>query len=186
MGFLRPSLPKDVPHYGFLARFRGPRELVSAAEAVRDAGFRSWDAHSPFPVHGLDRAMGLRSSVVPWIVLVAGLGGAVGGMGLQWWTSAVDYPLVISGKPLFSWPAFVPITFELGVLGGALGAVFGMLALNQLPCLFHPLFASKQFERVSDDGFFISVEAADPKFDLATTKALFEKLGAEEIELVDN
>ncbi len=105
---------------------------------------------------------------------------------LQWWISAVAYPLVISGKPFFSWPAFIPVTFEVGVLGGALGAVFGMLGLNQLPTLYHPLFNSKQFERFSDDGFFISIESWDPKFDARQTGEFLEQIGALEIELVDN
>jgi hypothetical protein len=181
-----PSLPEGTEHYGFLARFAGPRELYQACERVRDAGYRKWDAHTPFPVHGLERAMGLRASRLPWIVLVGGLSGATGGMLLQWWVSVHGYPLVISGKPLFSWPAFVPVTFELGVLCAAIGAVFGMLGLNQLPMLFHPLFHSKQFERVSDDGFFISIEAWDPKFDTKKTGEFLHDIGAEQVELIDH
>jgi hypothetical protein len=130
--------------------------------------------------------MGLRPSKLPFISLAGGLAGAGGGMLLQWWVHTQAYPLVISGKPLFSWPAFVPVTFELGVLFAALGAVVGMLALNQLPMLYHPLFRSKQFERVSDDGMFISIEAWDPRFDANETKLLLERLGAVEVELVDH
>jgi hypothetical protein len=129
---------------------------------VRDAGFTRWDSHVPFPVHGLDRAMGVGPSRVPWIVLVMGLSGAAGGFLLQAWVSVGAYPLVISGKPLLSWPAVIPITFELGVLCGALGALLGMLALNQLPQLYSSLFRSRRFEKVTDDSFFISIEAADP------------------------
>jgi hypothetical protein len=183
MPLLKPAIP-DGEVFGVLAEFKTPRDLYHACERVRDAGYRRWDAHSPFPVHGLDRAMGLRPSLLPWLVLVLGLGFALGGMGLQWWTSTVAYPLVISGKPLFSWQAFVPITFELGVLGGALAAVFGMLGLNQLPTLFHPLFNSKRFERVTDDGFFISVESWDPQFDLANTAQFMESVGASNVEIV--
>ena len=182
---LIPRLPQG-PHFGVLARFHGAKEIYRACEQVRDAGFTKWDAHTPFAVHGLDKAMGLRPSKVPWIVLVAGLSGAAGGMLLQWWVAARAYPLVISGKPLFSWPAFVPVTFELGVLFGALGAVIGMLGLNQLPMLFHPLFHSKTFERVSDDGFFISIESWDPKFDSKQTVEFLERAGAEEVELIES
>ncbi len=182
-GILRPSLPPgDL--FGALAEFATPAELYHACEGVRDAGYTRWDAHAPFPVHGLERAMGLKASRLPWIVLVMALGGAVAGMGLQGWVSTVAYPLVISGKPFFSWPAFVPVTFELGVLGGALGAVFGMFGMNQLPTLHHPLFGSKAFERASDDGFFISIESWDPRFDSSRTVDLLRRLGAKEVELV--
>ena len=124
MALLFPQLPKG-PYYGILAEFATPADLYHACERVRDAGFTRWDAHTPFPVHGLDRAIGLRRSPLPWIVLVMGLTGAALGFVLQWWVHTSAYPLVISGKPFFSWPAFIPITFEVGVLFGALGAVFG-------------------------------------------------------------
>ena len=144
---LVPRLPKG-PYYGVLGEFATPADLYHACERVRDAGFTRWDAHSPFPVHGLERAMGLRRSPLPWIVLVMGLTGAALGFVLQWWVHTSAYPLVISGKPFFTWPAFIPITFEVAVLFGALGAVFGMLGLNRLPMHHHPLFQSKVFERV--------------------------------------
>lgn len=179
-----PQLP-DGPHFGVLAEFPSPAALYHACERVRDAGYTRWDAHSPFPVHGLERAMGLRRSRLPWIILIAGLTGAVLGFGLQWWVHASAYPLVISGKPYFAWPAFIPITFELGVLFGALGAVIGMLAMNRLPMHYHPLFHSKVFERVTDDAFFISIESWDPKFDAAVTRSLLEGLGARSVELVE-
>jgi hypothetical protein len=185
MALLRPSLPPGGL-FGALAEFATPAELYHACEGVRDAGYTRWDAHAPFPVHGLERAMGLKASRLPWVVLVMALGGAAAGMGLQGWVSTVAYPLVISGKPFFSWPAFVPVTFELAVLGGALGAVFGMFAMNQLPTLHHPLFASKRFERASDDGFFISIESWDPRFDRDRTVDLLRRLGAQEVELVES
>ena len=185
MAFLRPSLPPGAL-FGALAEFATPAELYLACEGVRDAGYTKWDAHAPFPVHGLERAMGLKASRLPWLVLVLALGGAVAGMGLQGWVSTVAYPLVISGKPFFSWPAFVPVTFELSVLGGALGAVFGMFAMNQLPTLHHPLFSSKSFERASDDGFFISIESWDPRFDRDRTVDLLRRLGAKGVELVES
>jgi hypothetical protein len=185
MALLKHELPEGAD-FGLLAEFPAPRELVHACEHLRDAGYTRWDAHSPFPIHGMPRAMGLKSSRLPWVVLVLGLSGATGAMLLQWFTSAVAYPLVISGKPFFSWQAFVPITFEVGVLGGALGAVVGMLALNQLPMLFHPLFGSKRFERVTDDAFFVSIESWDPKFDAKATRELLERLGATHVETVSS
>ena len=151
---------------------------------MRDAGFDRWDAHTPFPIHGLDKAMGLKRSMVSAFVLVLGLSGATLGMLLQWWTAAVDYPMVISGKPMFSWPAFIPITFECGVLGGATGAVLGMLIMAGLPQHHHPLFNSERFTRVTDDAFFISIEAADPKFDSEATRSLLQDIGATHVELV--
>jgi hypothetical protein len=182
---LVPRLPKG-PNYGILAEFATPGDLYRACERVRDAGFTRWDAHSPFPVHGLDRAMGLRRSRLPWIVLVMALMGAAVGFGLQWWVHAKAYPLVISGKPFFTWPAFIPVTFELAVLFGALGAVFGMLGLNRLPMHHHPLFRSKVFERASDDAFFISIESWDARFDPSATRKLLESLGARSVELLES
>lgn len=153
---------------------------------MRDAGFTKWDAHTPFPVHGLEGAMGLRRSPLPWIVLVMGLTGVGLGFLLQAWVHGSAYPLVISGKPFFTWPAFIPVTFEVGVLFAALGAVFGMLALNKLPMHHHPLFKSRLFERVTDDAFFISIESWDPKFDPTATRSLLESVGARNIELVES
>lgn len=173
------------PTYGLLAEFASPADLYRACERVRDEGFTRWDAHTPFPVHGLDRAMGLGRSPLPWIVLGLGLTGAVVGFLLQWWVHTTAYPLVISGKPFNAWPAFIPITFEVAVLFAAMGAVFGMLALNRLPMHHHPLFRSKVFERVTDDGFFISIESWDPRFDPSATRTLLESLGARHVELLE-
>jgi hypothetical protein len=172
------------PPYGLLAEFTSAAALLHACERVRDAGYTRWDAHSPFPVHGLDRALGLRPSRVPWAVLGGALLGASGGMLLQWWAATIAYPLVISGKPLFSYPAFVPITFELAVICGVVGGLLAMLHLNRLPRHYHPLFRSTRFERVSDDRFFISIEAADPRFDLEETRAWLASLGAASVEAV--
>ena len=182
---LVPQLPKG-PYYGVLAEFATPAELYHACEQVRDAGFTRWDAHSPFPVHGLPKAMGIGRSKLPWIVLGMALTGAAAGFALQWWVHAKAYPLVISGKPFYAWPAMIPITFEVAVLFGALGAVFGMLGLNRLPMHHHPLFRSKVFERASDDAFFISIESWDPRFDPATTGKLLESLGARSVELLES
>jgi Protein of unknown function (DUF3341) len=180
-----PRLPKG-PHYGILAEFATPAALYHACEKIRDAGFTRWDAHSPFPVHGLSKAIGLRRSTLPWIVLVMALTGAGLGFLLQWWVHTQAYPLVISGKPFFTWPAFIPVTFEVAVLFGALGAVFGMLGLNRLPMHNHPLFKSKVFERASDDTFFISIESWDPRFDPSGTATLLKSLGARSVELLES
>lgn len=174
------------PHFGIVAEFATPADLYRACERVRDAGFTRWDAHTPFPVHGLEQAMGLRRSPLPWIVLVMGLTGATLGFALQWWVHSAAYPLVISGKPYVAWPAYIPITFELGVLFAALGAVFGMLGLNRLPMHYHPLFRSKVFERVTDDAFFISIESWDPRFDASATRTLLESLSARHVELLES
>jgi hypothetical protein len=183
-GPLANPLPEGQ-HYGLLAEFATPADLYRACERVRDAGFTRWDAHTPFPIHGIDKAMGLKRSLLPWIVLVMGLTGAALGFGLQWWVHADAYPLVISGKPYLAWPAYIPITFELGVLFAALGAVFSMLGLNRLPMHYHPLFKSKVFERVTDDAFFISIESWDPRFDASATGKLLESLGARSVELLE-
>ena len=184
----RPGAPAPVPtapagpRYGMIAEYASPAVLYRACEAVRDAGYERWDAHTPFPVHGLERAMGLKRSKLPWIVFVLAMGGALGGFLLQTWVHSLEYPSVISGKPLFAWPAYIPVTFELAVLGGALGAVFGMFALNRLPRHHHPVFASRGFERASDDRFFISIEAQDPRFDPTATPELLRQSGAARLE----
>lgn len=169
-----------------LAEFKTPSELYRACERVRDAGYTRWDAHSPFPVHGLDGAMGMRRSRLAWIILVVGLGGAASGFLLQTWVHSAAYPLTISGKPHFAWPAYIPITFELGVLGGALAAVFGMLGLNRLPMHHHPLFESERFARFSDDAFFISIESSDPRFEAAATTRFLESAGAAQVTLLED
>ncbi|NUN14645.1 MAG: DUF3341 domain-containing protein [Myxococcales bacterium] len=171
--------------FGVLAQFESSQDIFRACEKVRDAGYTRWDAHTPFPVHGLDAAMGLKPSRLPWIVLVAALTGASCALLLQWWTSAVDYPLIIAGKPLFSWQAFVPVTFEVAVLFGALGALLGMLGLNRLPQHYHPVFQSKAFDRASDDKFFISIEAQDPRFDTSKTADMLRSVGATHVEMLE-
>lgn len=179
-------MAKRTKMYGLLAQFETPKALFEACEKVRDAGFSAWDAHTPFPVHGLEKAMGLPRSIVPWIVAIMGFSGAGLGFLLQYWTSAVDYPLMISGKPFNSYPAFVPVTFELGILLGSFGAVFGMFGLNKLPTLYHSLFNSERFSRVTDDGFFISIEARDPNYDVQRTRKLLEDAGAIAVEEVED
>jgi hypothetical protein len=170
--------------FGMLAEYESASALFHACEKVRDAGYKKWDSHSPFPVHGIDKAMGLKSSNLPWIVAGMAVIGGSGGFLLQAWINVDAYPLVISAKPYLSWPAFIPVTFELAVLLGAFGAVFGMLGLNKLPQLYHALFESSRFARATDDKFFISIEASDPQFAPHATKALLEKSGAVHIEEV--
>jgi hypothetical protein len=162
--------------YGFLAEFDSPGALLHGAEEVRDAGYTRWDAHTPCVIHGLDGAMGIRATRLPLVVFGAGLAGTAGGILLQWWTNAVDYPFLISGKPLFSLPANIPVAFETTILCAAIAALLGMLAFNGLPQLYHPLFRSARFRRATNDRFFISVEAADPLFDADGTRTLLESL----------
>jgi len=169
--------------HGLLARFESPGVLLEAAAKVRRAGYKKFDCHSPFPIHGMDDAMGLKRSPMGWI---AGLLAIIGGGGLftlQWWSSAVEYPLVIAGKPFFSFQAYVPVTFAGAVICAAFAASFGMLIINQLPRLHHPIFHSDKFN-VTDDGFFVSVEAGDPQFDVDKTKSFLESIGGREVEVL--
>ncbi|MCB1162702.1 MAG: DUF3341 domain-containing protein [Candidatus Krumholzibacteriia bacterium] len=179
------SSSKETRFYGYLAEFETVNGLVDACAAIRDAGYTRWDAHTPFPVHGLDGAMGLRTTKLPWVVFFSGLTGAGLGLLLQYWTSAVDYPLIISGKPLFSIPANVPITFEMTILFSALSAFIGMLAFNGLPQFYHPVFHSERFRRATDDRFFITVEARDPRFREDDTRSLLESLGPVQVERLE-
>jgi len=169
---------------GLLAEFADPAALMKAAQKVRDAGYKKFDCHSPFPIHGMDAAMGLKRSSLGWIIGIAALIGTTGALGLQWWTSSVDYPLVISGKPFFSFQAYLPVTFALGVLLSAFAALFAMLILNGLPRLHHPTFYSDRFAKFSDDGFFISIEADDPKFDTEATRQFLESIGGTNPEVL--
>jgi hypothetical protein len=169
---------------GIIARFESSGELLKAAEKTRDAGYRKFDCHSPFPIHGMDKAMGLGRSKLGWLVGAAATIGASGALLLQWYASTVSYPLVISGKPFFSYPAYVPVTFALGVLFSAFTALLGMLILNGLPRFFHPIFYSDNFKRVTDDGFFMSVMRDDPEFDTEGTGKFLESIGGKDIELL--
>ena len=158
--------------WGLLAEFATPHELVRAAARVRAAGYTKWDAHTPFPVHGLDDAMGVRPTRLPYLVLGAGLVGCTSGYLMQWWMNAVDYPLIISGKPFNSIPADIPVMFELTVLFASLTAFLGMLVANALPRFHHPLFKIAAFRRATTDAFFLVIEASDPRFDAQTTGEL--------------
>lgn len=165
----------DAPLHGILAEYDTPTAVVKAAKRVRDAGYSRWDTYTPFPIHGIEKAMGIKMTKLPWIVICFTLIGFGTAVWLQWWTNAVDYPWIVSGKPFWSWPANVPIIFELSVLFSAFATLGGMLALNNLPLPSHPLDLKERFRRVSDDKFFLLIEARDPKFDEALTRQLLEE-----------
>jgi Ni/Fe-hydrogenase subunit HybB-like protein len=176
----------DSPTYGVVASFRGPADLVEAAGRLREAGYRRFDTYSPFPIHGMEQAMGLRRSKVPLFTMAGGLFGLVFAQSLQWYQSTSAYPLITGGKPLNSTEAFVPITFETMILYAAFGAIAGMFLLNRLPRLYHPVFRRRTFARTTTDGFFLTVEADDAIYDPRETPALLESAGGTDIELLDD
>ncbi|HMO52220.1 MAG TPA: DUF3341 domain-containing protein [Kiritimatiellia bacterium] len=164
--------------YGVVAEFPDGESLLAAAHRVREAGYTATDAFSPIPVHGLTEALGIKPSKLAGLVLLGGIAGAFGGLGLQYAVSVEFYPHIVSGRPLFSWPSFVPVIFEATVLIAAFAAVFGMFILNRLPEPYHPVFNTPNFQKASTDGFFLSIEARDPKYDASAVRALLEKAGA--------
>jgi hypothetical protein len=175
--------------YGVIGEFESPRQLIAAARKVREAGYKKIDAFSPFPIEGLSQALGLgrRQDLVPLLTLLEGLCGGLGGFGFEYWVNVISYPMNIAGRPLNSWPAFIPVTFELTVLGASLSAVLGMLALNKLPEPHHPLFASDRFQKhASNDRFFICIEAADPKFKLAEAMEFLRSVSAQNVAEVQD
>ncbi|MBM4110211.1 MAG: DUF3341 domain-containing protein [Phycisphaerae bacterium] len=189
--------PSVAQTWGLVARFANPADLVHAAHEVRKTGYRYWDCHSPFPVHGIDPAMGINRTILPVVVFAAGATGCTLGFLLQAFTNSfgssiwalvwvTGYPFMISGKPLLSVPAFVPVMFEVTILFSALTAAFGMLAFNQLPELYHPLLKHPGFGRATDDGFFISIEARDPQFLRSKTGEFLKSLGASSVEVVES
>lgn len=171
--------------YGLLAEFDKPAEVMHAAEQVRDAGYKVWDVHTPYPIHGMDEAMGLKNSKVGWFSFLGGVTGYTSGMLLIWWTNAVDYKVMIGGKPMFSPFGAFPPSYELTILFGAFGALLGMLFLNRLPRLHHPLLKHDRFKLVTHDKYFIVIETADPKYSPKETRELLEKAGSKRIELVE-
>ena len=170
-----------APIAGLLAEFSDANALVTAARAVRDAGYRHTDAFSPFPIEELTDALGVRKTRLPLLVLIGGILGGVSGYALQAWTATQSYPLNVGGRPMHSWPAFVPVTFEMTILGAALFAVFGMLALNGLPMPYHPVFHVPRFALATRDRFFLYIEVRDPLFDRATTSDTLRGLGARDV-----
>ena len=172
-------------YYGLMAEFDSPAAILAAAEKIRAAGYRRWEAFTPFPIHGMDRVAGFKNSLVGWFALLFGGGAFVATMGLIWFSNALDYPLIVGGKPMFSPPmSFVP-SYIMMVLGAAVGAFVGMLALNGLPRLHHPLLEKARFALASRDRFFLVIGANDPKFSETETRRLLESLGGTHIELVE-
>jgi hypothetical protein len=171
------------PIYGLMAEFVSPADLVHATERVRAHGFTCYDAYSPFPVEGLAESMNLRTNL-PALVLIGGLLGAATGFSIQYWMNAVDYPINVGGRPLVSWPSWIPVTFETAILFAALTAVVGMLALNGLPKPYHPVFNVKEFDRVTDDRFFLVIESDDPLFDEHTTREFLTTLSPTDVHVV--
>src|SRR5215470_2586274 len=177
------KMPRANVVYGLLGEFDTPQQLLEAAKRVREAGYRRVDAYAPFPIEGLSQALGLgrKHDLVPLLTLIGGLGGGLSGFFFQLWVNASSYPMNIAGRPLNSWPAFIPVTFELTVLGASLSAVFGMLALNRLPQPHHPLFNVERFKHASTDKFFLCVLSHDPKFHLAETARFLQSLNAQHV-----
>lgn len=177
--------PEGGVIHGVMAEFPSSPAVYHAAEQVRDAGFKKWDVFAPFPIHGIDEAIGMKRTRLPLIVAGGAITGITVALLMQYWMSAVDYPLMVQGKPYDAWEPFVPITFELGVLFSAFASLIGMLALNGLPRWNHPLLKNERFLRISDDAFAIVIEAGDSKFQGADTVAMLEGLGATHVELVE-
>jgi hypothetical protein len=176
---VRPSI------YGLLAEFGDPNALVTATRQAYEKGYRRLDAYSPFPIEELSEAIGFRKTRLPLIVLIGGVLGCATGFGMQYYSAVISYPLDVGGRPLDSWPAFIPITFELTILGAALSAVLGLLALNGLPMPYHPVFNVPSFALATRDRFFLCIEAIDPAFDRAETAGFLRGLGAREVTEVD-
>lgn len=196
-----PSIGIDAPVVvGLCAQYDDVTSVTEAAKKVRDAGYKHWDVYSPFPIHGIDAAMGIKPTLLPWLVLGGGLFGCFNGIMLQAWINAWQltlpwpldwvnfqgYPFLVSGKPLWSVPANIPVIFEMTVLFSALTAVFGMLLLNKLPMLYHPLFKLEMFRRATSDRFFIALDAGDPKFDHAGAQELLESTKPLTIETIED
>jgi hypothetical protein len=167
-----------------LADFDNPAQLLVAAEKIKNAGYKKFDCHSPFPIHGMDDAMGLKRSPLGWIVGIVAFASLIGGFTLEWWTSTIDYPVVISGKPFFSYQAYGPVAFAIMVLSSAFAALLGMMALNKFPMWYHQLFDSGKTAKISNDGFVVSIESTDPLFDPGKTKSFLEDIGGQNLEVI--
>lgn len=171
--------------YAIMAEFETPAAILHAAQKVNDAGFRNWDVFTPFPVHGMDRAMGLKNSKVGWFSFIGGCTGYTTGMLIIWYMNAVNYKIVIGGKPMFSPFSAFPPSYELTILFGAFGALLGMLFLNRLPRLHHPLLKNRRFALATHDRFYVVIETNDARFSEYETRRLLESLGSRHIEWVE-
>ena len=178
-------MSEEARWYGLMAEFDTPEKLLQATRACREEGYRRFDAYSPYPVEGLEEALDFHRTWVPPLVLAGGIIGAISGYALQYYVSVIAYPVNVGGRPLNSWPMFVPVVFEMTILVAALFAVLGMLALNGLPMPYHPVFNVPRFAMATRDRFFLVVQAADPRFDLDKTRRLLQGLGAREVTVVE-
>lgn len=167
--------------YGIIAEFSDPQTLLDAANRTREAGYTNFEAYSPFPIHGLAEAVGFHKSRFSALVLAGGIIGGIGGFFMCWYANVISYPLNIGGKPLNSWPAWIPITFECTILLAAFAAVFGMLGLNGLPMPYHPVFNIERFSQASRDKFFLVIQSRDPKFEIDEAWKFLETLGPREV-----
>jgi hypothetical protein len=170
--------------YGVVAEFADPQAVLRAAHRAREAGYVNMDAYSPVPVHGLDEALGRKRSKLAWMVFAGGLLGCTGGFMMQVYMAHIDYPWNVGGRPTFSWPAFIPVTFECTILGAALTAVIGMFSLNGLPRPHHPIFNTPNFDRSAIDHYFLCIEAADPRFDEGAVTRFLRDLGPEAVHTI--
>jgi hypothetical protein len=178
--------PSEPRLFGLIAEFTTEEQMLDAAARIRDAGYEKTDGYSPFPVHGLDEALGIPKNRVPLFVLLGGIIGGVGGFGMQAFANVYQYPLNIGGKPYFSWPAFIPITFEMTILFASLVGVVAMILMNGLPMHHHPLFNVREFERASRESFFLGIETRDPQFDEQKTRQFLEGLKPVKVYEVPN
>jgi hypothetical protein len=171
--------------YGIMAEFDNTADVLHAAQKVCAAGFRKWDVFTPFPIHGMDKAMGIKNSKVGWFAFIGGVTGYTSGMLMIWWMNAVDYKILVGGKPMFSPFAAFPVSYELTILFGAFGAILGMFFLNRMPKLHHPLLKNKRFALATHDRFFVVIETADPKYSPTETRKLLEAAGSAHISMVE-
>jgi hypothetical protein len=179
------KMSRRLPVYGLMAEFGSRRELINAVKQSRAVGYKRMEAYTPYPIEELNEALGHHHSRLPLIVLIGGIVGALGGFGLQYWTSVMAYPLNVGGRPLNSWVAFIPVTFETTILCAAFAAVLGMLALNRLPMPYHPVFGVQRFKLASRDRYFLALDARDPLFEEASTREFLETLGPTEVNRLD-
>ncbi len=171
--------------YGLMAEFDNPEALLAAAHRAHQEGYRKMDAYSPLPIEGLSEAIGFHHTRLPLVVLIGGILGGLAGFSLCYYTSVIDFPINVGGRPLNSWPSFIPVTFETTILGAALSAVLGMLALNGLPTPYHPVFNVPRFALATRNRFFLCIESRDPKFSRQETARFLESLGAQEVSEVE-